>query len=206
MSHKHPITNEFAEQYVQPSNYYIIQRQDGDTTVYLGIKGWDHIPGQTPTKCEPEGVVVAWGSRELAAEWHVGSPDYVRVKMTKYNGKTEESSWMVGFDVASMLIKKYGGNLVFVSTYGTTGVQVYQKPIIIMDNEFVSDGYHTADYNKNNKQLNVKLTAEDKKEIDSINKDFFEGEATDSMMGRVLLRKGIQFYNKLRNSLDLHGL
>lgn len=56
------------------------------------------------------------------------------------------------------------------------------------------DGYVV----KNDKQLNVKMTEEDLKDIQNINRDFFEGEATNSMLGRVLLRKGIQFYKRLK--------
>lgn len=47
-------------------------------------------------------------------------------------------------------------------------------------------------------QMNVKLTETDVIDIKQINDDFFEGEATNSMLGRVLLRKGIFFYKKLR--------
>ncbi len=47
-------------------------------------------------------------------------------------------------------------------------------------------------------QMNVKLTETDVADIKQINDDFFEGEATNSMLGRVLLRKGIFFYKKLR--------
>lgn len=66
----------------------------------------------------------------------------------------------------------------------------------------LGDGY-AGNYTK---QINVKLTEEDNKEIHDINGDFFEGEASNSMMGRILLRKGIQFYKKLRNSIDKHSL
>lgn len=59
-----------------------------------------------------------------------------------------------------------------------------------------SDGYNT----KHTKQLNVKMTEEDSKDIQNINRDFFEGEATNSMLGRVLLRKGIQFYKRLKEN------
>lgn len=51
------------------------------------------------------------------------------------------------------------------------------------------------------KQINVKLTEDDVKSIDDINLSFFEGEATNSMIGRILLRKGIQFYQKLKKKL-----
>lgn len=47
-------------------------------------------------------------------------------------------------------------------------------------------------------QINIKLTETDVQDIKSINEDFFEGEATNSMLGRILLRKGIFFYKKLR--------
>ena len=58
--------------------------------------------------------------------------------------------------------------------------------------------------NKNSKfenQINIKITAEDSKEIEKINDDFFEGEMPDATLGRVLLRKGIQFYKKLKDNL-----
>lgn len=47
-------------------------------------------------------------------------------------------------------------------------------------------------------QLNVKLTEEDMRNITEINKDFFEDEASNSMLGRILLRKGIAFYKKIK--------
>jgi hypothetical protein len=88
-----------------------------------------------------------------------------------------------------------------------------QKPEIIRES-YLSDGYqldiNTAlrnielglglDGYKNSKQINVKLTEDDVGNIDNINRDFFENEASNSMMGRILLRKGIQFYKKLRDS------
>ncbi len=43
-------------------------------------------------------------------------------------------------------------------------------------------------------QLNVKLTEEDMKNIFEINKTFFENEASNSMLGRILIRKGITFF------------
>jgi hypothetical protein len=60
------------------------------------------------------------------------------------------------------------------------------------------DGYARAfDGYGNNKQLNIKLTEEDMKEINEINKLFFENEASLSMLGRIILRKGFQAYKKL---------
>lgn len=47
-------------------------------------------------------------------------------------------------------------------------------------------------------QLNVKLNDQDIRNIVQINKDFFEEEASNSMLGRILIRKGIAFYNKLK--------
>jgi hypothetical protein len=57
------------------------------------------------------------------------------------------------------------------------------------------DGYAAG---KHTVQFNVKLTKEDEIDVKNINADFFEGEASNSMLGRILLRKGIQFYKKLR--------
>lgn len=50
-------------------------------------------------------------------------------------------------------------------------------------------------------QLNIKLTEEDMKNIFEINKVFFENEASNSMLGRILIRKGITFYQKINNNL-----
>lgn len=50
-------------------------------------------------------------------------------------------------------------------------------------------------------QLNIKLTEEDMKQILEINKVFFENEASNSMLGRILIRKGIAFYQKINNNL-----
>ncbi len=54
---------------------------------------------------------------------------------------------------------------------------------------------------ENKHQLNVKMTEDDAKAMEEINKDFFEGEATNSMLGRIILRKGIAFYKKLKTML-----
>lgn len=62
--------------------------------------------------------------------------------------------------------------------------------------------YHNKDgYEQSLKeyQVNVKLTEVDAKNISDINKHFFEGEAGNSMLGRVLIRKGIRFYQQLIN-------
>lgn len=59
------------------------------------------------------------------------------------------------------------------------------------------DGYAS----KRDQQINVKLTDEDLRDIDNINAHFFEGEASRSMLGRIILRKGIQFYKKLKDNL-----
>lgn len=50
-------------------------------------------------------------------------------------------------------------------------------------------------------QLNVKLTETDVQELAEINDSFFEGEATNSMIGRLVLRKGIAAYKKLKEIL-----
>lgn len=39
------------------------------------------------------------------------------------------------------------------------------------------------------------------KQILEINKVFFENEASNSMLGRILIRKGIAFYQKINNNL-----
>jgi hypothetical protein len=77
------------------------------------------------------------------------------------------------------------------------------KPTVIMLSENTDDGYRNTDdgYSKNSEQLNIKLSKEDMQNVKDINAEFFEGEASSSMMGRILLRKGIQFYKKLRDSL-----
>ena len=59
--------------------------------------------------------------------------------------------------------------------------------------------YGTKDAHK--RQLNVKMTEDDAKAMEEINKDFFEGEATNSMLGRIVLRKGMAFYKKLKTML-----
>lgn len=59
----------------------------------------------------------------------------------------------------------------------------------------IMDGYQSPTYKQ---QINIKLADSDVNDMQSINQDFFEGEATNSMLGRILLRKGIQFYKKLK--------
>lgn len=43
-------------------------------------------------------------------------------------------------------------------------------------------------------QANVKLTDDDMTKINAINKDRFEGDASVSMLIRVLVRKGLEWY------------
>lgn len=60
--------------------------------------------------------------------------------------------------------------------------------------QFTIGGNHT-------KQLNIRITEEDITDIEAINSEFFEGEATNSMLGRILLRKGIAFYKRLSSNV-----
>lgn len=59
---------------------------------------------------------------------------------------------------------------------------------------YVEDGYieYVCD-----SQVNVRLTGEDMSEIEEINITFFEGELSNSTLGRILIRKGIQWYKNL---------
>ena len=59
-------------------------------------------------------------------------------------------------------------------------------------NNLAKDGYVL-----NNKQINIKLTEDDVNDVNLINQAFFEGEVSNSTIGRILLRKGIAFYKKL---------
>ena len=58
------------------------------------------------------------------------------------------------------------------------------------------DGYYplTDGYNRLDKQINIKLSKEDFQAIEEINQHFFENEITTSNLGRILIRKGIQFF------------
>lgn len=47
-------------------------------------------------------------------------------------------------------------------------------------------------------QINVKLTEKDNSEIQAINKAIFAGEASGSMLGRLLMKKGMEFYSAIR--------
>jgi hypothetical protein len=69
----------------------------------------------------------------------------------------------------------------------------YSPPKIEAINE---DGYAA----KCDKQINVKLTDEDIQTIKGINADFFENEASSSMLARCILRRGFQFYKKMKES------
>ena len=73
-----------------------------------------------------------------------------------------------------------------------------------------TDGYYNADeYLTTNEewtwgqgsktlQLNIKLTADDMTAINEINQQVFEKEITNSTLGRILIRKGIQFFKNLK--------
>lgn len=72
-----------------------------------------------------------------------------------------------------------------------------------ISNEVNLDGYYQfsqdANLNKECKeQFNIKLAKDDIEQIDEINADFFEKEASHSMLGRILIRKGIQWYKSLK--------
>lgn len=54
-----------------------------------------------------------------------------------------------------------------------------------------SDGYSYE------QQISIRLTNDDILAIKEINDFFFEGELTNSTIGRVLIRKGVQWYKKL---------
>jgi hypothetical protein len=51
-------------------------------------------------------------------------------------------------------------------------------------------------------QLNVKLTDNDVKDLDELNKKFFANEATYSMLGRLLIRQGIKFYKEQQGTVN----
>lgn len=59
--------------------------------------------------------------------------------------------------------------------------------------QFLNDGYNIC-----SQQLNVRLSEKDIEEINTINNTLFEGECTNSMMGRILIRKGLQWYKNLK--------
>lgn len=71
---------------------------------------------------------------------------------------------------------------------------------ITMKGNVIIDGSLTVNDNKdhkNDEQLNIKLTKTDDADIEQIRTDFFEGEASRSMVGRFLIRKGIRWYKNL---------
>lgn len=53
-------------------------------------------------------------------------------------------------------------------------------------------------YGNHVKQLNIKLTEKDISTIKEINKEFFDNEISDSTLGRILLRRGIKSFNKIK--------
>jgi len=60
------------------------------------------------------------------------------------------------------------------------------------------DGYWSSSHQDGyvKEQLNVKLSEQDMEQIREINREFFENEASNSMLGRILIRKGIKFYQE----------
>ena len=58
--------------------------------------------------------------------------------------------------------------------------------------QILEDGYCYT------RQLNIRITNEDLEAIKHINNTLFEGECTNSMLGRMLIRKGIQWYKNLK--------
>lgn len=43
-------------------------------------------------------------------------------------------------------------------------------------------------------QINVKLTKEDMERIEAINQEYFGGDASGSMLVRIVVRKGLEWY------------
>jgi len=81
--------------------------------------------------------------------------------------------------------------------YRQTSTDCYKPASKALDGySITTDGYKDG-YSLNTRQINVKLTEDDVKDVNDINKSFFENEASNSMIGRILLRKGIAFYKKL---------
>lgn len=71
------------------------------------------------------------------------------------------------------------------------------------DFKIITHPSSTGFYNENKleQQINIKITEEDSSQISDINKYFFENECSNSMIGRMILRKGIKFYKQLQNNL-----
>lgn len=63
----------------------------------------------------------------------------------------------------------------------------------------LTDGYGSTDGYSH--QINIRLNDNDYVNFEAINKYFFEGEASNSMLGRILVKKGINFYNQLKDEL-----
>ena len=84
----------------------------------------------------------------------------------------------------------FSGDIVLIVRYVLKILEVKQRRYYI----FIYDGYG-GEKNSFNQQLNIKLTEEDMQKIKEINAKFFENEASSSMLGRILVRKGIAFYD-----------
>lgn len=255
------------------TDYYVIRKEIDEQTYYLKIDGWD--VGNIPTKCEPEKTLISWGPKHMRAEWHLGYPDQVTVRRNDVgNEATDIAGWIVGLDVAYLLIETYGGHLYYIDANGKEvsckkpkhnaakdalckeldylihlfeeqaranrheaennatpkggwpanyvaagehqqkaklyeavastirmrkengfGQLTTEKPVVCnSDYADVAENDDCQDYCK---QINVKLTEEDMRHINDINRDFFDKEITTSTLGRILLRKGIKLF---RNS------
>lgn len=85
----------------------------------------------------------------------------------------------------------------------TSGPVFFDTTAVIQLIPTLLDGYQAADVNadgyqpKYPVQFNMRLTKENKEEINWINDHFYEGEMSDSNIGRILVKKGIQWYKNL---------
>ncbi len=80
-------------------------------------------------------------------------------------------------------------------------IEIEQIPYSRLNDAIKEDGTIIVPKQEHKHQLNIKLTDEDVKDMEEINKDFFDGEANNSMMGRIILRKGMAVYRKLKSML-----
>lgn len=62
----------------------------------------------------------------------------------------------------------------------------------------MQDGYKSLTDGYFAQQISVRLTDDDWGDLQNINKTFFEGELTNSMLARILIRKGVQWYKNLK--------
>lgn len=186
-----------------PPGYYdqfdgYVMYRSGDASFSMTPSGWT-INAPTLT-IQDRGEFVPWVKERLAeTPRHSGydTPGIERA-IAYLESLNEQISKTMRLDLEGEI---NASEISEVRTQIETGISKLRERFNKVNKHTEVEGYTDGYSSKNTKQMNIKMTEEDAKDIAEINQLFFEGEAPNSMLGRILLRKGIQFYKKMKANL-----